>query len=160
MHTKRKPRRLTQSVFMVVLVVLFGISPLCYAEETGEEPSAEKIRKETRELIDEIRSYSADQRDAAMERTGRALDRLDERMEALKKHINENWDEMNEKAREEARAALDALGEQRARLAEWYDAMKDSSADTWERMKKGFSDAYRNFYEAWEKTRRDLGSDQ
>ncbi len=65
---------------------------------------------------------------------------------------------MNAAARKKYRTALKSLRKQRTQLAEWYGGMENSSADAWEDIKKGVSDAYTAFSDAWEKAEVDFGS--
>jgi septal ring factor EnvC (AmiA/AmiB activator) len=119
-----------------------------------------KVKQETQDLIQALGAYTADQRDEAIENTQTALNDLDKRIDALETRINNNWDQMNKDARENARASLEALRKQRTEVGEWYSRLKTSSTDAWEHTKKGFSDAYKNLSDAWEKSEKEFGADK
>ena len=145
-------------VFTLMLIAALGIAPLCYGETSSDKTSIEEVRQETQDLIQTLKAYSADQRDEAIKKSKSALDNLDKRIDALEARIDNNWDNMNKAAREKARANLKALRKQRIKVAEWYGGLKSSSVDAWEHMKKGFSDAYEAFSDAWEKAEKEFGS--
>lgn len=146
------------SIFM--LIAMLAIAPLCYADKSDEKTSIEDVRQESQELIQALKSYSADQRDEAIRKSKSALENLDRRIDALEARIDNNWDKMNKSAREKARNSLKAVRKQRTKVAEWYGSLKSSSADAWLHMKKGFSDAYNTLYDAWEKSEKEFSSDK
>ena len=144
--------------FLLMLITMLGIAPLCYADKSGEKTSIEDVRQETRELIQALKSYSADQRDEAIQKSKSTLENLDRRIDALETRIDNNWDKMNKAARENARNSLKEVRKQRTKVAEWYGSLKSSSEDAWAHMKKGFSDAYNALYDAWEKSEEEFSS--
>ena len=149
---------------VVVLVLMFigllATPPLCRADPSDDETSIGDVKQETKELLQTLKAYSADQRDEAIQKAKAALDNLDKRIDALEARIDSNWDKMDAAAREKARADLKALREQRTKVAEWYGGLKSSSVEAWEHVKKGFSDAYRALDDAWEKSEKEVDSDQ
>lgn len=116
-----------------------------------DRTTIKEVKQETRELIKSIKSYSADQRDAAIQEIEIAIVRLDGRIDSLETRIETQWDEMTEPAREKARSSLDALQQQRKELAGWYGELKGSSASAWTDIRRGFSKAYQDINKAWEK---------
>ena len=145
---------------MFMLIAMLVITPLCYAESSEEKTSIEEVKQETQDLIQALETYTADQRDEAVQRAKTALHNLDARIDSLEKRIDDNWDQMNKAAREKARATMKALRKQRNKVAEWYGGLKASSADAWEHMKKGFSDAYKALGDAWEKSVKEFGTNK
>jgi len=121
-----------------------------------DETSTEEIRQEMQDLIQALGTYTADQRDEAIERTQSALDGLDKRIDELETRIDSRWEQMNEAAREKTSANLKVLREKRTEVAEWYGKLKTSSADAWDHVKKGFSEAYKDFSDAWGKAEEEL----
>ena len=144
---------------VAILITVLGFAPLCYAQTSGDKTSINEIKQETQELIQALKSYGADQRDEAIQKTKTALDNLDKRIDALETHIDNNWDKMNKTARKKARASLKSLRQQRIKVAEWYGRLKNSSDDAWEHIKKGFSNAYRAINDAWGKAEKEFKSD-
>ena len=144
--------------FIFMLIAMLGIAPLCYADKSSEKTSIEDIRQETQELIQALKSYTADQRDEAIQKSKTALENLDGRIDALETRVDNNWDKMDKAAREKARNSLKEVRKQRTRVAEWYGSLKSSSEDAWAHMKKGFSDAYNALYDAWEKSEEEFSS--
>jgi len=142
--------RTTVFAFVVMAIAMLARTPLCHGATASDDASIEDVKRETKELLQTLKAYSAEQRDEAIQKTKTALDHLDKRIDALEARIDRDWDKMDTAAREKARANRKALREQRAQVAEWYGKLKGSSVDAWEHVKKGFSDAYRALSDAWE----------
>lgn len=155
-----KFQRIFNWIIMIAAMATFGISSVCFAETSTDKTSIKEVKQEVQDAIQALKEYSADQRDEAIKETKTALNRLDNRIDALETRIDDNWDRTNEAVREKARATLKSLRRQRTRLAEWYGSLKSSSAAAWEEMKKGFSDAYISLYNAWEEAEEEIDSDK
>jgi hypothetical protein len=152
-------KKLTVCAFMVIGVL--GITPLCHAETSSDTTSTAGVQQETPDFlhyIETLNAYTVEQRDAVIHQTKAALDDQDKRIDALEAGVDENWDKMDIAAREKVRASLKALHKQRIKVAEWYGSLKSSTDDAWEHMKKGFSDAYMDLNDAWEKAEKEFGS--
>jgi len=144
--------------FIFILLALIISAPFSSAETAPKKPTIEEVKKETQEYLRVLKSYSAAQRDEAIEETEEILADIDAHIDALETEIDDNWDKMNKAARAEARASLRALRQQRKEVAEAYGQWKASSAAGWEEMKKGFAKAYVDLQEAWEKAEKAYGS--
>lgn len=131
-------------------------------EDTSAQPqdSAAEVRRETAELLQALKSYGAEQRDEALEKSRAALDQIDRRIDALETRMLEQWDEMDEAARARTRESLQALREQRTRVAEWYGSLKSGSVNAWGHIKQGFSNAYRAMHDAWEESEQEFEKDK
>ncbi|KDM91169.1 hypothetical protein EA58_13545 [Photobacterium galatheae] len=140
---------------VVAFFVLMGLAPFSVSAADHEQEkattSAEEISQETQHLLASLKDYSIEQKDEAMKATKDGLDSLDTQIEALQAKIDKDWDNMDQAAREKSRNSLKMMQEQRVKLAEWYGSMKSSSAGAWEHVKEGFSGAYDNLSEAWQK---------
>ena len=102
-------------------------------------------------MLTAFRSYTIQQQDEAIRKAKAALDRLDQRIDELETRIDNKWDKMNEAVREKTRSNLKLLRKQRVKVAEWYGSLKSSTADAWDHLRDGFSNAYKAFYDSWEK---------
>ena len=92
----------------VVLVLL--ASPLVLAQSGNDEGGAkEAVKKESRELLEALKSYSSEQKAEAIRESRKVMDKLDAQIAALEKQLDEDWEKMSEAARLEARANLEAL---------------------------------------------------
>lgn len=153
---------LTWMLTAMLVITLIGCTDSSEDKKaiSEDKTSIKEVKQETQDLIQALGTYAADQRDEAIERTKTALDELDKRIDALETRIDNNWDQMNKAAREKARANLKALRKQRTEVAEWYGRLETSSADAWEHTKKGFSDAYKNLSDAWEKSEKEFGTNK
>ncbi|NVK42819.1 MAG: hypothetical protein HWE39_16370 [Oceanospirillaceae bacterium] len=149
----------TKSVLATLLAILLSATALfaqadAHGDETASQsaPSLQDVQQEAKAFLQTLRAYSADQKDEAVESSGRALEELDQRIEKFEAWIAAQWDEMDQATRDEAQETLREMRRQRIELAEWYGSMKGSSADAWDHMKQGFSDAYGAMQKAWEKS--------
>jgi len=147
-------------VCAVILIGTLGIISPCSAESSDDTVLLEDIKKETRDLLQALNSYSVDQRDKAIRKTKAALDNLDKRIDKMEVRLSERWDEMDRVTREKARSSLRELREKRTQAAEWYGSLKHSTADAWEHMKKGLSEAYSSLNDAWERAEKEFDSDK
>jgi hypothetical protein len=146
--------KMTRTSFGIVLclsITAFGLTPVSYVMASNDKTSIEEVKKETSELTETLKAYTADKRDEALEESNAAMDRLDERIDTLEARVDDSWDEMNQAVRDKARASLKTLRKERTDVAEWYGSMKTSSQGAWEEMKTGFSNAYSDLEKAWEK---------
>lgn len=158
MKGDKKIRTLVGLTFVFMFVI--AIAPQCYAEKSSDETSIEEVKQKTKELLDTLKSYTAEQRDEAMQKTKSALDNMDKRIDALETQVYNNWDKMDKAARQKSQDSLQALRKKRTQVAEWYGSLKNSSADAWGRMKNGFSEAYTALHDAWEKSEEEIGSEE
>ena len=147
-------------VMLCMGITAIGLAPFGNVMASNDQTSIEDVKKETSELLETLKAYSADKRDQALAESKAALDSLDQRIDALESQVDDNWDEMTAAVRDQARASLQALHKERTQVAEWYGGMKASSAGAWEEMKSGFSNAYSDLAEAWEKAAGEFGAEQ
>ena len=150
--------RLTISL-IIPLLATFAMSSPVFSAAASATTSAEDIKQETAELLEALKAYGTEQRDAAVEQSRAALENLDQRIDALETRMLDQWDEMDQATRSRMRASLQALREQRTHVAEWYGSLKSSSADAWGQIKQGFSEAYRTLSEDWQKSETEIGND-
>ena len=141
----------------MLLLAVFGLTPLCLAATTSDKTSLEDVKKESKDLIQTLKGYSAAQRDEAIAKIKVTLDDLDQRINTLEATIDANWEKMDKTARENARNRLQELHKERTEVADWYGRLKSSSTEAWEQTKKVFSDAYKDLNEAWEKSETEFG---
>jgi hypothetical protein len=148
-----------KSIFYTVIlsVLVAAAGPVHAALSPDDKATIEDVKKETRDLIDSVKSYSAEQRDEAIQKIELAILRLDNRIEGLQARIDDEWDDMTVQTRQQTRASLRALQKERVKLAEWYGNLKGSSADAWDEIKRGFSQAYSSINKAWAKALNEFG---
>mgnify|MGYP001627769767 CR=1 FL=1 len=142
----------------VLIAVTLGLG-LASCAKSDDVVTAQDVEQETRELINTLSQYTANQREEAVEKAGQALERLDSKIDELETRIDNNWESMSQQARQDARANLNRLREQRSELAGWYDNFRNSSAGAWDEMKKGFTDAYQVMSDSWVDARRAFEDD-
>jgi hypothetical protein len=138
--------------FIMVSVFMLSANQLLAEEqgESGADPAQlEDVQEEWSEAIDSIKGYSVNQREAAVEKAGIELEKLDERIDVLKQRTADEWDTLSAETRAARLAALQELTVQRNELAEWYGGMKHSSSQAWVEVREGFVDAYDILQDAW-----------
>jgi galactokinase/mevalonate kinase-like predicted kinase len=136
-----------------LITALTAVMLLCFGglmQASAEDVSAKDVKQETKELLETLKGYSAEQKDEAVKKTQKALKAFDERMERLENRIDEEWESMDQSARKNARAVQRELRRQRLKVAEWYGSLKNSSVLAWDHMKEGFSKSYQSLSDAWE----------
>lgn len=137
-------------------IAALGITPMTHAETHGDKPTLQDVKKETRDLVETLKGYGAEQRDEAMAKTKEALATLDQKIDALETRIDSDWERMDQAARDKSRATLRELRRQRTEVAERFGSWKDSSTNVWEHLKKGFVDAFRALEDARKKAEKEL----
>ena len=94
---------------MLAVTAMFGISSGCSFESSTDQTTIKEVKQEMQDVIQVLKGYSIDQRDETVKKTKAALDKVDNRIDALETRIDNNWDKMNETARKKAKATLKAL---------------------------------------------------
>ena len=143
-------------MFIFLSFVVLAKTQIGYCEKSHDKTSIEEVKQETEDLIEALKGYTAEQQDKAIQKIQMALVKLDKRIDEQEARIDREWDKMNKSAREKARAKLKELHKKRVKVAEWYGSLRTSSIKAWEHMKKGFSDAYKDLYDAWEKSEKEF----
>ncbi len=144
--------KISSAICVWVLMVMFVTMPAGFAKSHEDNTTVKSVQQEAQDLIEALKGYTADQRDAAIQRSKRALDILDTRIDELETKIADDWDQMSSAAREKTRESLKTLRKKRNDVAEKYGSLKASSTSAWEEMKQGFSDAYEDLSDAWAKS--------
>jgi hypothetical protein len=148
-------------ISVILACLLWGLSPLSFGDQnTDDDKSIQEIKQELAEAGHAVQSYSAAQRDKAVEHVQSALATLDSQIDELQTRLDEQWDQLSESARTKARSTLATLRQQRNEVAEWYGGMKYSSSNAWEQMKQGFSNAYSDLHESWAKAKEEFDQEQ
>lgn len=151
-------RAMMKAITVLALSLALAV-PSQAALSPGDEASIKQVKQETRDLLQSIKSYGAAQRDEAIQEIEIAIVRLDNRVDSLQSRIDNEWDDMTAPARKQARESLDTLQQQRVELAEWYGQLKGSSAAAWDEIRRGFSRAYSDINQAWEKALNEFSAD-
>lgn len=145
----------------VLFFSLLGISICLFphqirAEASTDKESIEDVSKEAKELLESMKTYTADRRDQLMEKAEKTIEAMDRRMEVLEKRIADRWEDLSQASRQETNATLKELRKLRIHVAEWYGSLKSGSGDAWDHLKNGFSDAFKKLSTAWEKAEQEF----
>ena len=123
----------------LVVTCVFGSVDQTWA---GEKTTSMEVKKETKEALQAIKEYSAEQRDKALQEVERLLDSLDARIEDIQARFDRQWEEMDQATRRKIRRTLEELYQRRNEISEWYGGMKHSSVKAWDTVKEGFVEGY------------------
>ncbi|MFT5657300.1 MAG: hypothetical protein ACI9KN_000573 [Gammaproteobacteria bacterium] len=154
------PMKSTQRICRLVLLVGLAVSSACFAQSSDNRTSVAQIQEETRELLQALKTYTAAQRDEAIQKIKTAQINLDRRIEVLEKKIAKSWEETDQTTRDRSLATLQALRQQRTQVAEYYGSLKTSSTAAWGHFKEGFSTAYGELHKAWQKAEKEFAGDK
>lgn len=132
----------------LLLLCVFGSADQARA---GQKTTSMDVKKETKEALQAIKEYSADQRDMALQEVERLLDSLDSRIEDIQERFDRKWAEMDQATRRKMRQTLEELQKRRNEISEWYGGMKHSSVKAWDTVKGGFVEGYSAVAEAFDK---------
>jgi len=135
-------KHLKTTILFVAAVFLTAGSLHADTGKPDQETTMEKLEKQWSETMETLGSYTADQREQALESGRETLDAMDERIERMETWMSRNWESLSEAARDQKMQTLNAMREQRRKVAEWYGGMKHSSAETWDSVKEGFIQSY------------------
>jgi len=156
-----KYRKIKNVIIALVPVVFLALAPVSFADQSAADQTTIKdVKHEVAGAAKAIKDYSFDQRDQAVKKVKSTLDDMDARMDKMENRIDDKWNQMNKATRQKTKANLKALRKQRNKVAQWYGGLKHSSADAWEDVKKGFSDAYTSFADAWKKSVKEFVSEK
>ena len=153
--------RMTRIVAMTALLLTaaaFAAPVVTAAETPPPQPTIAEVKKETEDFLRTLKGYSVAQRDEALAQSKAILADLDTHIATLEDEIVANWENMSQSARVEAQASLRALRRQRNAAAVEYGRLQESSGAAWEQMKRGFSKAYTDLHQAWEKAEQEFAT--
>ena len=157
MNTHRQATAM--SVLIAALLVL--ISGVTYAGQTEQDnkTTSKDLKRETKEAIQAIKSYSYEQRDKAVKEVKSVLNDLDGRIDRMQGQIEQKWNEMDQSSRKQLSNTMKTLREKRNRLSEWYGGLQQSSAGAWNHVKEGFVEGYDSVASAFDKAQKEFDSD-
>lgn len=146
-----RTRMIISMALLLLMAGIFTSGASSAAQETEGKGTSGDVSKEVKEALAAIETYTAEQRDKALDKVRIAIDNLDSRIDEMEKRMGEKWDQMDRTTREKAQSTLKTLRQKRNKLAEWYGGMKHSSSKAWEHVKKGFLDSYEALLDAYKK---------
>ena len=157
MNTHRQATAM--SVLIAALLVL--ISGVTYAGQTEQDnkTTSKDLKRETKEAIQAIKSYSYEQRDKAVKEVKSVLNDLDGRIDGMQGQIEQKWNEMDQSSRKQLSNTMKTLREKRNQLSEWYGGLQQSSAGAWNHVKEGFIEGYDSVASAFDKAQKEFDSD-
>jgi len=139
------------------LALLLAGAPMSFA---AESPGGKTTGKDVTQKIDEtaqaIKSYSAEQRDEALESAKRVLADADARIDHFEHEMSRNWDKMNASARKHAQETMKTLRRQRQDLSQSYGELKRGSASAWDEVKGGFAKSYDTLRDSFSKAAKEF----
>lgn len=145
--------RLVRTLITVFIALSgFLITSAAFSATTPQtQTTAQTLQEKVADAVQAIKSYSAAQRDRAVERAKAILDDFDSRIRDLESRLSQKWGQMDQAARQEAMSAMTSLRKQRNAAAEWYGGLKHDSNQAWENVKTGFSKSAHDLQDAFRK---------
>jgi len=119
------------------------------SEQSDDPTRLDDVQAEFGEAFETIGSYSAEQRDQALEATRSTLERMDDRIDELEDGIRHRWADMSEATREQTAKALSALRDRRNRLSEAFGALSQGSGSAWNDLMAGIRSGWDDLESAW-----------
>ena len=123
---------------VLAAALIAGIAPLTshasqLAHETRSDraPDLRQVQRDWSKASRELMHYGVAQRDEALARGKKLLDKMDRRLDALEAQTQRNWSKLSRAARAQRREALRELRRQRNRVAEWYGGMGAAANCGW-----------------------------
>ena len=153
--------RATATVSMLITAALFLVSAVSYAGQTDQDnkTTSKDLKRETKEAIQAIKSYSYEQREKAVKEVKSVLNDLDGRIDGMQGQIEQKWNEMDQSSRKQMSNTMKTLREKRNQLSEWYGGLQHSSAGAWNHIKEGFIEGYDSVASAFDKAQKEFDSD-
>ncbi len=141
---------------LLLKLLISGLMCLGFAVHADERKADDqlyisKIKKESSQLIEALKDYTAEQKEDAVDATDKTLMKIDNEIDLLERKVERGWDSMTDATRKKVSATMKKLRKERVQLAEWYGGMKHSTANAWDDMKNGFSEALDSIADAWDK---------
>jgi uncharacterized protein HemX len=157
MNTHRPARAMP----VLIAAALVLISAVTYAGQTEQDnkTTSKDLKRETKEAIQAIKSYSYEQRDKAVKEVKSVLNDLDGRIDRMQGQIEQKWNEMDQSSRKQLSNTMKTLREKRNRLSEWYGGLQQSSSGAWNHVKEGFIEGYDSVASAFDKAQKEFDSD-
>ena len=146
MHSTRNFGRLHSFILLLTLMAVF----ICFVPAPVWS-GASDVKEEVKQAGAAIGEYSAEQKDAAIDKAKEMMDELDDRMHVLEGRFKEKQGNLKQSSKESYQRSMQELKRQREELSAWYEKMKDNSGDSWQEIKQGFADAYDSLATSWNK---------
>jgi hypothetical protein len=131
------------------------------AARNDDEPARrEQLKKELREAMDALASYSVERREEAIAGAQKATAALDAEMARLQERMDLGVRRMSQAARDRSRLSMDDLHRRRTDLAEWMGGLRHGSATAWDEVKRGFARSADELEQAMQRARAQFEHDQ
>jgi len=156
-----KTPKAATAVSMLIAAFILMAAAISYAGqgEQNDKATSKDVKKETKEALQAIKSYSFEQRDKAVRAVKAELSDLDGRIDRMQSRVEQKWSEMDQASRQKLSHAMKTLREKRNQLSEWYGGLQQSSAGAWNHVKEGFIEGYDSVASAFEKAENEFDSD-
>jgi len=126
------------SSIVAIVIILFLPAPLIGT-------SSESVHKEMHEAWEAFKAYVVDQKHKAIVHGKDLLQKADARIEELEGKADKASGEIKTQYHKE----IKVLKEKRANAGKKLDELENSSPDGWESAKEGFTQAYKDLYDAY-----------
>lgn len=116
-------------------------------EDTGRRTTIEDVKRQMREAVRTLEDYGGEQREEAYQKARELQDDMDRRIDEMRAQAHRL---QGDAARQWEEAAHD-MEQRRERLEERLEAFRKDSGNAWQHMRDGFTSAYRDLGDAFER---------
>ncbi|MEQ3638012.1 hypothetical protein [Alcanivorax sp.] len=139
---------------LVAATLMLVTTATAWAETEGvpnvKTPDPEKVETQIGETLEDIQSYSVEQKNQAMRVARHAMDDLNHQVTLMQGDIKSQWKELSQETRLQKQDALASLKEQQAALESHYQALQSASEDNWEAAKVKFQRSWEAAKQGWQ----------
>lgn len=141
---------LTAAALMLATTAALWMPP-AYADDGAAEghPGTSAMQRDARDTWQDIKHYSAAQKEQAVSKAHQGLKDLDRRIDRAQHDLDRHWNDMSQDARLKQQKALRHLKSDRARLETRFRELKAASDSQWDAAKSRFGAAWESTKSAW-----------
>ena len=139
--------RMIACAAVAALMSASALSGAAWSAETDSRSAKEDVMQ----IWNDIKTFSIERKNDAVEAGHRFMDEVDERIDALEAKASE----MKADASADWQKDMRRVREMRAAAAEKLDRLADGSAETWKNVKEGFGDALGDLADTLDKAQSD-----
>lgn len=149
---------------MLTKPIPLAMSAMCLVLSLTAVPASAKddmsgsTSQEFSDSLHAIKSYSIEQKDAAVENGQKLIDEMDRKIEGLQRQAKAKAQDAGAETKAQWQSSLAKLHDLREAAAEKFVAMKEGTADAWDDVKDGFQDAASALSEKVQAAQDELGS--
>ncbi|MDX1803526.1 MAG: hypothetical protein R3292_05555 [Alcanivorax sp.] len=140
-------RLLAATAVMLMTTAAAWAEPEVAPSARPNDPDRVEARMEDR--LEDVRNYSVEQKDQAMQAARRALDELDGHIRSLQESVDRNLHTLSRESRQRREEGLAGLKIQQQKLQARYHDLQAATANNWDAAKQHFSESWQAAKKGW-----------